>query len=60
MAEPEEPNLAADGQRDSMQAPTEGQVLCRATFNTTRADKVFISGMREILIGFQCVLSVRQ
>lgn len=40
MAEPEEPNLSADGQCDSLQAPTEGQVLRRATFNTTRADQV--------------------
>lgn len=43
MAEPEEPNLAADGQRDSLQAPTEGQVLRRTPLNTPRADQVLLA-----------------
>lgn len=47
MAELEEPNLAAGGQRDSVQAPAEGQVLRRAPFNTARANQVATSGMRE-------------
>lgn len=56
MAEPEEPNLAAGGRRDAMQAQTAGQVLRRAAFNTARANQV---GVQEGFIQITRVNEVR-